>query len=467
MMRLKALSICAALALAACETGTGSPPSPASRAPATTPVVDTVRFPAELQPRGVSRSNITLAQDFLDLTFALESGQHLPGLLRYEGPVRISMTGAALAPYQQDLENLLTRLRIEAGVDIRFVSDPATAHIHIDGVSAKDIQRVYPGAACFIVPGETSWRGFRAKSARSRIRWSDQTTLGTTGIFVPTDSSPQDIRDCLHEEIGQALGPANDVYRLSDSVFNDDNFHSILTSFDMLMLRVLYNPELRSGMPRAAVQHRVVDILNRINPQGRGIGAQQRAPESATWKKQIETAMTRKNSRGTRLRAVDHAVNLANSMAPPDHRLSVALMTRGRLTMRDNPTAAAKDFSSAYQLLRGRLGENDLRTSQSTLHLAIFALRGGDYATAISLADKGIPVARKGQNAVLLSGFYAIQSEAYLRSGNNNRAQSTRVKSLKWARYAFGDVNGAIARTQAELEALGPLDLPPVRSAEN
>ena len=52
-------------------------------------------------------------------------------------------------------------------------------------------------------------------------------------IFIPVDISFQDVRDCLHEELAQALGPLNDLYRVSDSVYNDDNFHIILTSYDM------------------------------------------------------------------------------------------------------------------------------------------------------------------------------------------------------------------------------------------
>ena len=56
------------------------------------------------------------------------------------------------------------------------------------------------------------------------------------------------MRDCLAEEITQALGPANDLYRLPDSIWNDDNFHGMATAFDMLILRALYQPELESGM---------------------------------------------------------------------------------------------------------------------------------------------------------------------------------------------------------------------------
>ena len=55
------------------------------------------------------------------------------------------------------------------------------------------------------------------------------------------------MRDCLHEELAQALGPLNDLYRLPNTVFNDDNFHSVLTGFDMTILRATYAP----GLPAA------------------------------------------------------------------------------------------------------------------------------------------------------------------------------------------------------------------------
>ena len=76
------------------------------------------------------------------------------------------------------------------------------------------------------------------------------------------------MRDCLHEELAQALGPLNDLYRLSDSVFNDDNMHTVLTGFDMLILRVFYSPALRSGMTRAEVAARLPAILAQLNPAG-------------------------------------------------------------------------------------------------------------------------------------------------------------------------------------------------------
>ena len=75
----------------------------------------------------------------------------------------------------------------------------------------------------------------------SRASWVPVAHPRTSWPFsCPSDASPQEARDCLHEELAQAVGPLNDLYRLPDSVFNDDNVHTVLTGFDMLMLRARF-----------------------------------------------------------------------------------------------------------------------------------------------------------------------------------------------------------------------------------
>ncbi|MEM8788842.1 MAG: DUF2927 domain-containing protein [Pseudomonadota bacterium] len=451
-MSLRAAAFAAAIALAAC---TPPPPSgtPSRAVEGPLPQVSDVAFPPQVQRRGVARSNQTLARDFLDLTFALERGERLRGLLRHEGPVRVYIRSQALRPYAQDVENLLARFRAEAGIDIASTDNPAAAQIHIDGVPIRELQRVDPGAACFILPGQTSWVEFRSRSNRGRLRWSQQSTLGTIGIFIPSDTFPQDIRDCLHEELAQALGPANDLYRLPDSVFNDDNFHSIVTPFDMLMLRALYDPSLRSGMPREVAAGRIGEILARINPGGEDIGTLPRAPSSSEWKTQIEQALTRRNSGPRRLAAANRAVGIAQRMQPSDHRLGVALITRGRLNRERDPVGAAQDFITAYAHFRRTLGPQDVRTAQAALHTAIVALETRDAAGALALANEALPVAEQAENAVLLSSLLLVRARALETLGERRAAQAAQVDHLRWARYAFGDRNGDRRRLQARLEA--------------
>ena len=285
-MRAVAMIFLLAGLLAGCDSVTGP-----TRGTATMPVVSDVAFPANVRPRGVAQSNLTLAQDFLDLTFELEHGERLTRLLRYEGPVRVYLRGSELAPYRGDLENLLARLRREAEIDIRITDDPSLAQMFVDGVSIKELQRVEPGAACFIIPGVSSWGEYRSTPGSAVQRWSRQSTLGRVGVFIPYDTAPQDTRDCLHEEIAQALGPANDLYRLPSTVFNDDNVHAVLTGFDMLILRAVYAPELHSGMSRETVAARLPEVLARLNPAGGTGTPTDRAPSPRAWKDAIETAL--------------------------------------------------------------------------------------------------------------------------------------------------------------------------------
>lgn len=56
---------------------------------------------------------------------------------------------------------------------------------------------------------------------------------------------------CLHEELAQGLGLANDSPRARPSIFNDDEEFALLTGQDEQMLRMLYNPALRPGMTLA------------------------------------------------------------------------------------------------------------------------------------------------------------------------------------------------------------------------
>ncbi|MBP7243136.1 DUF2927 domain-containing protein [Amaricoccus sp.] len=428
-------------ALAACATAPGGGPPPSE-----------VRFAPVAQPRGVARANADLAQDFLDLTFALESGEKLDRLLRYEAPVRVSITG--LDAYRPDLEALLARLRDEAGVDVALSADPKQAQIRIEGVPASALARVFPSAACFIVPGETTWRGFLRRRGDPPLRWGEQKELGVASIFVPHDGIPQDVRDCLHEEITQALGPANDLYRLPDSIWNDDNLHSIATPFDMLILRALYQPELHSGMTREEVAARLPAILSRENPKGRGAPRQARHPESRAWASAIEVAQAPRGSREQRLLAARQATRIAAEMRPPDHRLAVSLLTLGRLTLRSDPAAAARYFAEAYDVSRRRLGTGDLRTAHAGVHVAAVALAAGEYDTTVTLADRHVPAARQGQNAILLAGLLSLESEALLALGRTEAAREARIDSLRWARYGFGDDDGTLAREQAALAAL-------------
>ena len=59
---------------------------------------------------------------------------------------------------------------------------------------------------------------------------------------------------CIHEELAQGMGLANDSPDARPSIFNDDEEFALLTRHDELLLKILYDPRLRPGMTRAEAE---------------------------------------------------------------------------------------------------------------------------------------------------------------------------------------------------------------------
>lgn len=453
-MRLPALALAALVALAACA----APPEVTSRRSDPTagalPAMKTFR--PRHQRAAVARSNIDLARDFLDLTFELESGRPIPQLTRFEGPITVALRNADAAPtLSHDLDALLARLRNEAGIDIARAADPARASISVWLVPRRELQGAVPQAACFVVPRVTSWAEFRANRSTGALDWTTLARRERAAVFIPAEAPPQEMRDCLHEEIAQALGPVNDLYRLGDSVFNDDNMHSVLTPFDMLMLRVTYAPELANGMSRRQVAAALPGILARLNPAGRHIPSAGDPGDDRDWKAAIDAAFSRGTAPGRRLALARRAVQIATDRGWRDNRMAYSLFALGRLSLGVEARTAAESFARAYALYAKLFGVDDIHAAHVALQLSAFALSAGEAQTAIRFVDSAIPAALRAENAALLSSLLMVKAEALALAGRMAEAQTVRLDSLAWGRYGFGS-DARLRRRAAEIAALAP-----------
>jgi hypothetical protein len=384
-------------------------------------------FRAVAAPRGGS----SLTRDFMDLTFGMESGQSLQTFSRFEGPVTVAMTGAVPASAARDLGLLLGRLRNEAGIDISPASGPAT--ITIEFTSRGELRRLAPTAACFVVPNVGSLAEYRRKRGSDAVDWAQVTRRERAAIFIPADTSPQEIRDCLHEELAQGLGPLNDLYRLPDSVFNDDNFHSVLTGFDMAILRLTYSPGLVSGMSRDEVAARL----------GTGPGAGATNPPD--WTRAIEAALGRTGNLATRKASADRALDIALASGWDDNRTAFSYFAVGRLNAGSEPERAFDAFRRASAIYASEPG-GELQMAHVDMQLAAMALAGGLAEDAVQLADRAIPVVQRHENAALLATLMLVKAEALDALGNPGAATALRLDSAPWARYGFGSDSMVKAR---------------------
>lgn len=417
-----------------------------------------IKFPdmrtfAAVSPGPATRPNSEIALDFIDLAFRMESGRELPQLTRFEGPITVRVAGKAPPSLLVDLDMLLARLRNEAGIDIQK-TNATTASITIEPVPTRELQRVAPNAACFVVPRVQNWAQLRRARGTAQLDWATLQTRTTAAIFLPADGTPQEVRDCLHEELAQSLGPLNDLYRLPDSIFNDDNIHAVLTGFDMLILRAFYAPELRSGMTERQVADRLPGILARLNPRGQRGGGQIPSSTSRTWIKAIETALSNGSTEVRRRQAALQAVDIGRNLGWTGTREGFANYAYGRLQLGNDASLALGAFNNAGRAYR-QTPVTAIHTAHIAVQLAAFTLISGEADATVAITSEAIPIARRHQNAALLSLLMMFQAEALDLQGKTDVAMGVRLDSLGWALYGFGSRDAVIERLN-EIASLPP-----------
>ncbi|QGX98639.1 DUF2927 domain-containing protein [Roseovarius faecimaris] len=453
-MRKVILPIC--LMLGACVAG--GPAEQSTRTATQTanilPVMKAFSAPRPVPP---SRSNRDIHRDFMELVFQLESGRALTTFTRFEGPITVRVTGNPPPNLGPDLNRLMHRLRTEAGIEIDRISGPY-ANITIQAVSRADIRRHLPKAACFVVPNISDLSEYRMAKRGRTTNWSSLKKREKLAIFLPNDASPQEVRDCLHEELAQAIGPLNDLYRLPDSVFNDDNVHTVLTGFDMLILRAYYAPELHNGMTRGQVAARLPAILTRLNPAGDQVAPRHLPPTPRAWIRAVQTALGPGARPAQRRAAANEAVKIAQAMGWTDHRRAFSHFALGRLSQGSDPALARAHFGLADKFYRQTPG-TALHQAYAASHLAAHAISRGQGEEALARIAPHIATAERHENAALLATLLMLRAEALDLTGRVSEAQAVRMDSLGWARYGFG-ADWAVRAKLREISSLSPLKGP-------
>lgn len=405
------------------------------------------------RPAAPIQSNANIAADFIALHFELESGRALPIFTRFETPITVKVTGSPPPSLEPDLRRLLSRLQNEAGINIQQIAS-GEANVTIQAVSRAEIRRALPQAACFVVPNVSSLDEFRRDRRKRKTNWSLLENRTRLAVFLPYDASPQEVRDCLHEELAQAVGPLNDLYRLPNSVFNDDNVHTVLTGFDMLILRATYAPELRSGMTQSQVAALLPTILTRMNPRGNGQPVQSISPTPRSWNEAVQTALGPGADPTTRLNAAASAAHTAQQQGWQDHRRAFSHYMLGRMTQVHDPELAQQYYATALHYLNRTPG-TDLHRAYVTTQTAAYAVATNDGASALRQIRPMLDVAARAENAALLSTLMLLQAEALEQTGQFDQARAVRLDSLGWARYGFGS-DWAVRAKMQEISALNP-----------
>ena len=303
-MRALVLSGLLAGALAGCQIAppTSSPrPAPRPEAAAPLPSAESeaiarhfARVETDLVARGLLRtdgdardvpfSRRALVEDFVRIAlydeYVSRSGRLVARetqsrLRRWEQPIRMGLVFGASVPAAQrdkdraEISAYTRRLSGLTRLPIRMV-DPAQANFHVL-ILNEDERRAIGPQLRDLVPGiDTTAVRTIESIPRSTfclvLAFSrGQSSTYSRAVAVIRGEHPERLRQsCIHEELAQGLGLANDSPAARPSIFNDDEEFALLTPHDALLLKILYDRRLRPGMVESEARPIVETIASEL-----------------------------------------------------------------------------------------------------------------------------------------------------------------------------------------------------------
>lgn len=209
-----------------------------------------------------------IMRDFVEAAFLSEYGggltsgagrRHAKPLLRWEEPVRIRVLFGAAVPEAQRatdrarIRDTAARLHRASGHPVTMAPDAANLHVLVvtekerRGLTAQlsalvpgvhrstveTVARMRPSHLCMVIaePHADRRRGYARAIAIVRAEHTERMRAA-----------------CIEEELAQAMGLSNDCVEATPSIFNDDMGYAVLTRRDEILLEMLYDRRLQSGM---------------------------------------------------------------------------------------------------------------------------------------------------------------------------------------------------------------------------
>jgi len=204
---------------------------------------------------------IALFDEFYTAGGSMRVQETVSRVRRWERPVRMKVDFGKTVPEAQrerDRSTVATyaaRLGRLSGVSVSQVNSGANYHVIIANQADKDetearVRNVVPNIGrnvlnAMVNPPRDQLCVVVAFSEEDGATY-------TKAIAVIRGEHPDLLRTaCIHEELAQGFGLANDSPQARPSIFNDDQEFGLLTTHDEMLLRMLYDPRLRTGMSAA------------------------------------------------------------------------------------------------------------------------------------------------------------------------------------------------------------------------
>lgn len=188
-----------------------------------------------------------IEHSFYDIALQGEHQVVQPVIKKWRQPLRIwasSTTGNAHHQYSL-LNTHLKKLANITRLIIQPAQNPQHANVRIFFTAEQEANQVVSRE---ISPA--AMRHMQQSICLGHIRYNHAAEITQATIVIPVQraQSHGKLASCVIEELTQMLGLINDSEAVHPTVFNDTSHNDMLTGLDYLLLKLLYAPEIKTGM---------------------------------------------------------------------------------------------------------------------------------------------------------------------------------------------------------------------------
>lgn len=204
---------------------------------------------------GLTSYDEDVIEYFCEVALGLEFGGTPEVTRKWKTEMRVFVGGNKTPALVNALNGIVSEINTLAtdGFAISIVADSSEMNYYLFFGPGDQYAKIYPSQAGLV---NTNWGLFN-------IYWNNFNQIQSGSMYVDTErASDDEERHLLREELTQSLGLGKDSGRYPDSIFQIAwTTTATYANIDKDLIRLLYHPEMETGLARSNTQSLLAQIL--------------------------------------------------------------------------------------------------------------------------------------------------------------------------------------------------------------
>lgn len=207
-----------------------------------------------------------IINSFYETALGSEHEKSAMKVRKWEKPLKIYVEHQVgdQALHNELLNGHIEDLRSITGLSIQRVQSKSTANIQYYFTSQQKLPSLLRASS------KSSLKYIKSAVCLATMRVNSDNSIQSAQIFIPVNQARMHAKllSCIVEELAQVLGLPRDSDAVFPSIFNDRTPNQMLTGLDVTLLKILYHPQIKSGMGKVQLKPVLRSVIDNMRRQG-------------------------------------------------------------------------------------------------------------------------------------------------------------------------------------------------------